>query len=339
MKKIFSLILPFLLCAFPAIALKIPEGAIVKTADNPDVYVIKYMNGKSYKRLILNPQVFESYGHLKWENLLTIDQATMDSFLTSDLVRVEGQSAVYRLVPDGDTGSRILLSDLTDLDPDSIYTINALDFKNYTDMQTAALSGPYAVLKVIDGDTLSVTIDDTNQTIRLIGVDSPEVTSSFTDSECYGPEASAKAKELLTGKSILLESDAASGDQDIYGRLLRYVFLSDGTLFNEWLISEGYAKEYTYNGITYKYQSLFRAAETAAKSAQKGLWNNKVCSEAKDFFGDEGEYVCSSNAYNCSDFDTQAESQAAYAYCLNRGKGDIHELDSDDYGTACESLR
>jgi hypothetical protein len=49
-------------------------------------------------------------------------------------------------------------------------------------------------------------------------------------------------------------------------------------------------------------------------------------------------YICSSNTYNCIDFKTQAEAQAAYAYCLNQTGKDIHQLDSDDDGTVCESL-
>ncbi len=90
-KKLLSAVFLFLLiaCSFsvaPNInAMQIPEGAVVKTANNPDVYIIKYKNGKQFKRLVLNPQVFESYGHLKWENILTVDQATMNLFANSDL--------------------------------------------------------------------------------------------------------------------------------------------------------------------------------------------------------------------------------------------------------------
>ena len=58
--------------------------------------------------------------------------------------------------------------------------------------------------------------------------------------------------------------------------------------------------------------------------------------------GGEGEtqldYECSSNTYNCGDFDTQAEAQAVYDYCDQQGAGDIHQLDGDGNGKACESL-
>jgi hypothetical protein len=109
----------------------VPEGAIVKTAGNPDVYIVKYSNGKRYKRLVLNPSVFKSYGHLKWENLLTIPDEMMNLFTTSNLVRVDGQSSIYQLTPSGDTGSKTLYSSTVGLDSDSIYIINATDFGNY----------------------------------------------------------------------------------------------------------------------------------------------------------------------------------------------------------------
>jgi len=110
----------------------IPEGATIKTADNPDVYIVKYKNGKQFKRLVLNPQVFESYGHLKWEDILTVDQSTMDSFIISDLVRVDGQTDIYQLVPNGDSGTKVLLESTVGYDLDSVYTINEVDFGNYT---------------------------------------------------------------------------------------------------------------------------------------------------------------------------------------------------------------
>lgn len=129
MKKVL-LVVTGLLFAFNTNATTIPEGAVVKTANNPDVYIIKYKNGKQYKRLVLNPQVFESYGHLSWDDILTISQSEMDFFTVSDLVRVDGQTNIYQLVPNGDIGTKNLLES-TSYDPDSVYTINSVDFGNY----------------------------------------------------------------------------------------------------------------------------------------------------------------------------------------------------------------
>jgi micrococcal nuclease len=269
MKKILVIFLTLIItfAITPVHATNIPNGAVIRTANNPDVYIVKYSNGKDFKRLILNPKVFQSYGHLKWENILTVDQNTMNSFNNSDLVRVDGQTQIYELLPSGDSGNRISVSTTDNIDLDSIYTINATDFASY-----AAESELYSVNKVIDGDTISVTIDGKNQTIRLIGINSPEVSSPYTTTQCFGPEASAAAKSVLTGKKVRLESDPASGDKDKYVRLLRYVYLEDGTPFDQWMISQGYAYEYTYKNISYEYQSEFKAAQIAAKKNKKGLW-------------------------------------------------------------------
>jgi len=105
--------------------------------------------------------------------------------------------------------------------------------------------------------------------------------------QCFGKEASDKAKELLTGKSVRLEKDASQGEYDKYGRLLAYVYLPDlpdsagkagGTLFNKYMIAEGYGHEYTYN-LPYKYQQEFKAAEARARAEKKGLWADGVCAE------------------------------------------------------------
>jgi glutaredoxin len=127
------LILFSLFFAFSVNASAIPKGTIVKTANNPDVYIVKYNNGKQYKRLVLNPLVFKSYGHLKWENLLTVSQSEMDSFATSDLVKVDGTADVYQLMPNGDVGNKFLLTSNYGYDMDGVYTINSTDFNNYTD--------------------------------------------------------------------------------------------------------------------------------------------------------------------------------------------------------------
>jgi len=139
MKKLLSVSAAFLfllVVSFASItpsinAMQIPEGAIIKTEHNPDVYIVKYKNGKQFKRLVLNPQVFESYGHLRWEDILIVSQSEMDSFVISDLVRVDGQTDIYQLVPNGDVGTKVLLESTIGYDLDLVYTINGVDFGNY----------------------------------------------------------------------------------------------------------------------------------------------------------------------------------------------------------------
>lgn len=128
------------------------------------------------------------------------------------------------------------------------------------------------VLKVIDGDTIEVNLNSKTERIRLIGIDSPEVLDERRSVQCFGKEASSKAREILNGKTINLESDPTQGERDEYGRLLRYVFF-DSLSFNKFMIREGYAYEYTFKGNFYKYQSEFVQAEKEARKNKIGLWS------------------------------------------------------------------
>lgn len=136
--------------------------------------------------------------------------------------------------------------------------------------------GLYEVIKVVDGDTLKININGTEETLRLIGMDTPEVVDPRKPVQCFGKEASNKAKEILTGKKVRLEADSTQSDRDKYNRLLRYVILEDGTNFNKMMISEGYAHEYTYEK-PYKYWVDFKEAERKAKQEEKGLWAENTC--------------------------------------------------------------
>lgn len=133
----------------------------------------------------------------------------------------------------------------------------------------------YEVLKVIDGDTIDVNLDGEMERIRLIGINTPETVDPRKLVECFSHEASEKAKDILSGKRALLESDPAQGERDKYGRLLRYVFLEDGINFNLLMIREGYAYEYTYD-LPYKYQAEFKQAQKYAEKNGLGLWG-KLC--------------------------------------------------------------
>jgi len=134
------------------------------------------------------------------------------------------------------------------------------------------------VSRVVDGDTIKILIQEKEDTVRLIGIDAPETVDQNKPAQCFGKEASNKAKELLSGKTITLESDSTQGDRDEYGRLLRYVFLPDGTNFDEFMLKEGYAREYMFKNNPYKYQSKFKNAEKMAKENKRGLWSDDACS-------------------------------------------------------------
>lgn len=132
------------------------------------------------------------------------------------------------------------------------------------------------VTKVVDGDTIDVLLNGTKEKIRIIGLNTPETVDPRRGVQCFGREASNFAKQTLTGKSVYLESDPTQSDRDKYGRLLRFVFLKDGTDFGKLLIQEGYGHEYTYD-IPYKYQSEYKKAQQQAQKNKKGLWAENVC--------------------------------------------------------------
>ena len=217
---------------------------------------------------------------------------------------------------------------------------------------TIPLSKIYRVTSVIDGDTLKVTEDGLTVTVRMIGIDTPETVHPSKPVQCFGKEASEKAKALLTDAVVHLEFDNSQGIHDKYGRLLAYVFLENGTNVNEYMIVEGYAYEYTYN-VPYKYQYAFKEAEVSARVQKKGLWADGVCDELQKTDSPSTvqtqpvthpyamklneTYICTTNTYNCTDFSLQSAAQKVFDMC-GGATNDIHKLDSDKDGTVCEGL-
>jgi micrococcal nuclease len=138
----------------------------------------------------------------------------------------------------------------------------------------------YKVVHVVDGDTLDVDIDGRKTRIRVIGIDTPETVDPRKTVQCFGVEASNKAKQTLSNQFVTIESDPTQDDKDRYGRLLRYITLSDGTDYGFFMISNGYAHEYTYH-ISYEKQSDYRQAESDARDNNRGLWSPDTCSGNK----------------------------------------------------------
>jgi micrococcal nuclease len=129
---------------------------------------------------------------------------------------------------------------------------------------------------VVDGDTIHVLLNNKDVTIRMIGIDTPETVDPRKPVQCFGKEASNHAHQLLDGTTVYLEQDSSQGDYDKYNRLLSYIWMSDGRLFNQVMIAEGYAFEYTYN-LPYNYQTQFKDAQRNAQDQQIGLWSPNTC--------------------------------------------------------------
>ncbi len=140
----------------------------------------------------------------------------------------------------------------------------------------------YEVSKITDGDTLHVIIEGNDETVRLIGINTPETVDPRRAVECFGKEAGERMKEIAKGKIVRLEYDDSQDLRDTYGRLLAYVYLEDGQMINRKMVAEGYAYEYTYM-TPYKYQREFRELQKLAQSAKRGLWAENTCNGSVNF--------------------------------------------------------
>ncbi len=125
------------------------------------------------------------------------------------------------------------------------------------------------VVRIVDGDTIVVLITGREYTLRYIGIDTPETVRPAYPVEWMGPEAGAANEALVAGKTVYLEKDVSETDQ--YGRLLRYVYLADGTFVNAELVRQGYAQASTYPPDV-KYQDLLLQMQREAMDAGRGLW-------------------------------------------------------------------
>ena len=90
----------------------------------------------------------------------------------------------------------------------------------------------YTVSSIVDGDTIKISDSWDQYTIRLIGIDTPETKDPRKEVECFGEEATLHLTKLIENQNLILKSDSTQDDIDRYGRLLRYVFLEDGTNIN-----------------------------------------------------------------------------------------------------------
>ena len=124
----------------------------------------------------------------------------------------------------------------------------------------------FLVTFVVDGDTVLL---ESGESVRYLGIDSPETNHPRRGLECYGPEATERNRELVEGELVRLESDTT--DRDAYGRLLRYVYV-DNAFINAVLVEEGFAYSYYFPPDTKHYAELL-ALELAAEVDGRGLWS------------------------------------------------------------------
>lgn len=132
------------------------------------------------------------------------------------------------------------------------------------------------VARVVDGDTVHVRVRGFDTTVRLVGIDTPETVHPRMPVQCWGPQASARAKRLMpVGAPVRVVSDPTQDVRDRYGRFLGYVYTGGrrgAASVNRALVATGAARVYVYGGTPFRHAAAFRRAEAAARRARNGLW-------------------------------------------------------------------
>ncbi|MDR1420978.1 MAG: thermonuclease family protein, partial [Treponema sp.] len=159
---------------------------------------------------------------------------------------------------------------------DALYRVNKADLAA-SSLAPLSRMVKAEVIAHVDGDTVRVRIDEplaglkVVETIRMIGVDTPETVHPSRPVEHFGKEASGYTRSRLFGKTVYLAFDWDFRDR--YGRLLAYIYLDEPSgprCFNAALIEEGYAHAYTR--FAFQFMDEFRALEADARREQRGLW-------------------------------------------------------------------
>jgi micrococcal nuclease len=132
-----------------------------------------------------------------------------------------------------------------------------------------AATAAWTVVRVVDGDTIDVVRGSDSDTVRLLGINTPETHHPTKPVECFGPEAAAFTEEQLAGRSVQLEDDIEGRDR--YGRRLAYVVV-DGERFNDELLRRGYARLLVIEPNHAHARTMLRE-ELDAKRAGRGLWS------------------------------------------------------------------
>ena len=123
------------------------------------------------------------------------------------------------------------------------------------------------VTRIVDGDTIIVR----DESVRLIGIDTPETKKPNTAVQCFGKAATAETTRLIDGRRVRLEYDVER--QDRYGRELAYVYRrSDGLFLNAELVRRGFATAATYPPNV-RHADRFRRLQRQAREAGRGLWS------------------------------------------------------------------
>jgi micrococcal nuclease len=142
----------------------------------------------------------------------------------------------------------------------------------------------HLVSKVFDGDTILL---ESGETVRYIGIDTPELGKTPGTSDFYAKEAASYNKKLVLMKKVRLEFDAERRDQ--HGRLLAYVYVKD-LFVNGELVRLGYARAMV-RPPNVKHKDLFLKHQNEAMAKEAGLWQEKKQDTESSYIGNKRNYV------------------------------------------------
>lgn len=128
------------------------------------------------------------------------------------------------------------------------------------------------VVAVQDGDTLRIVIGQRTEQVRLIGIDAPEL-----HQRPWGQRARRHLKKILGGSEVRVVTDVEQRDR--YGRLLAYLWTSDGRFVNLEMVRSGYAMLYTFPPNV-KYVDQLKSAQDEAMEKKKGIWGSEGLRES-----------------------------------------------------------
>ncbi len=130
------------------------------------------------------------------------------------------------------------------------------------------------VVRVIDGDSIVVSMSGQAEEIRLIGIDAPEM-----GQRPWGRKAREHLKEILLRSSYRVSVAYDVEKRDKYGRLLAYIRTADEVLANAGMLKDGYAVLFTLPPNV-RYVDEFRAAQESARERRLGIWGKRGLREA-----------------------------------------------------------
>ncbi|HSL01273.1 MAG TPA: metal-dependent hydrolase [Rubrobacteraceae bacterium] len=215
--------------------------------------------------------VFVGYGSHLFADMMTL--AGVQLFWPSRLIAVFPGRDEYR-VASGGNAERVFLA-LALVFALLFYPVSRVGFDGliYRLGGSDELYG--RVLRVTDGDTITVETQGRSTPVRLIGVDTPETVASDQPIGCFGERASSYSRQMLTKRIVRLEIPRLGDSEDAYGRTLAYVYLDtdkDGSyehLFNEDILELGFARTTTFS---HAHRRQFERLREEAEARDAGLW-------------------------------------------------------------------